>query len=212
MAVAVCRCTDVCVLLLISVISTDTKRGCDRFYVTGWSAGTSAYWLWLNYSFGAQSWCLAMWSMSMTVWRLAGVEVGSSTGNGAMTAKWKWSMRSSTSFLHQQKRWSSFFTSTADPPPPPSSSSIHLPSFSSTTICLNKTLATRSDIRWWIDPRCQRNILVRHDEACFSGIDRLGPLKPRQFMPATRQQHISKRSSPCGKKILTRWNCHRLRD
>ena len=63
------------------------------------SAGTSAYWLWLNYSFEPQDCCLATWSMSMTVWGLT----GQSAGNAAMMGKWKWSMLSPLTPLHQQK-------------------------------------------------------------------------------------------------------------
>lgn len=65
------------------------------------SAGTSAYWLWLNYSFEPQDCCLATWSMSMTVWGLT----GQSAGSAAMMGEWKWSTLSPLTPLHQQKRY-----------------------------------------------------------------------------------------------------------
>lgn len=153
------------------------------FLCHGLSTGTLAYWLWLNYSFEPQDCCLAMWSMSMTVWGLMGrvLRMVAMTGG-----EWKWSMLSLLTFLHQQKcytcslpaRWilaliqHSFFF--FFPPPSP-------------TILHNKTFSTCSDISWWIDLSHRSNIVVCHDDACFGRIDHLKVLKLRQFMPTAWQ-------------------------
>ena len=146
------------------------------------SAGTSAYWLWLNYSFEPQDCCLATWSMSMTVWGLT----GQSAGNAAMMGEWKWSMLSPLTPLHQQKcytcslavRWVLaliqhrlffFFF------------------FPSPTILHNKISSTCSDVRWWIDLCRRSNTVACHDDACFGGIDHLKLLKLREFMPTAWQ-------------------------
>lgn len=143
------------------------------------SAGTLAYWLWLNYSFEPQDCCLAMWSMSMTVW---GAD-GPSAGKAAMMGEWKWSMLSPLTFLHQRKcytcsspaRWILAPIQHCFPTPP------------SPTILRNKTFPTCSGFCWWIDLYRCSNIVVCHDDACFGGIDHLGPLRLRQFMPTAWQ-------------------------
>lgn len=140
------------------------------------SAGTLAYWLWLNYSFEPQDCCLAMWSMSMTVWGLT-----DSAGNGMMTGEWKWSMRSPLTFLHQQKCYP------CSPPALWILALIQHRFFHHQTIWHNKTFSACADICWWIDLRRCGNIVVCHNDACFGGIDHLKLLKLRQFMPTAWQ-------------------------
>lgn len=155
------------------------------------SAGTLAYWLWLNYSFEPQDCCLAMWSMSMMVWELTGQVLGTARWRESendprfLSANFFFISRNATLALHQHDgSWPS--------------SSIAFPFFlffSSPATFHNKTFSTCSDARWWIELYHCSNIVVCHDDACFGGIDHLKPLRLRQFMPTALTVAYIQRSS-----------------
>lgn len=173
MAVIVCQCADVCVRLLISVISTDISGDAIVFVSQAerWNIGLLVMVE------------LFIWTTGLLLGYVVhvndclGVD-GPSAGNGAMMGEWKWSMLSPLTFLHQQKRYTCFFASTMDLGPVPALL------FSSTTTLHNKTC---SDICWWIDLYRCSNIVVCHDDACFGGIDHLKLLCLLQFMPTAWQ-------------------------
>ena len=167
MAVVVCQCADVCVLLLISVISTDISGDAIVFVSQ------------------AERWNIGLLVMvELFIWTgglLLGYVVhvndclgadGPSAGNSAMMGEGKWSMLSLLTFLHQQKCYACFL------PAQRLLASIQHCFF----ITSHKESPTCSDIRWWIDLCRCGNIVVCHDDACFGGIDHPKVLRLRQFM------------------------------
>lgn len=176
MADVVCQCADVCVLLLISVISTDISWEMLSFLCHRLSAGTLAYWLWLNYSFEPQDCCLAICGPCQWL------------SGGWRAECWEWyddervkmiHALCPLTFPHQQKRYACSLQAQWI--------LAVIQHCFSPTILHDKTFSTCSEICWWIDPYCCSNIVVCHDDACLGGIDRPKPLQLRQFMPTAWQ-------------------------
>lgn len=181
MAAVVCQRADVCVLLLISVISADTSGDAIAFVSRAerWNVGLLVMaelfirttGLLLLYVVGVNE-CLRGWWAEC---REHYTDVG----------EWKWSMLSLQTFLYQQKCYKKKNKKKnlgLDPAPP----------FSSQNILRNKTFSPCSDVFWWIDLRCYGIIAACHDDACFGRIDHLETLWLRQFVADSWQQHVSR--------------------
>lgn len=176
----VCQYADVCVLLLISVISTDLNGDAIVFVSQAerWNIGLLVMVELFIWTTGL------LLGYVVLVNECLGVD-GPSAGNGAMMGEWKWSMLYLLTFLHQQKCYTWFFFYRHNGSWPRSSIAFFF--FSSPTTLHNKTFSTCSDICWWIDLHRCSNIVVCHDDASFGGIDHLKLLRLRQFMPTAWQ-------------------------
>lgn len=98
MAVVVCQCADVRVLLLISVMSMDVSGNAIVFVsqTEHWNIGLLVMVE------------LFIWTTGLLLGYVVHVNDclepdGPSAGNGTMTGEWKWSMLSPLTLLHQQK-------------------------------------------------------------------------------------------------------------
>lgn len=158
MALVVCQRADVCVLLLISLISADISGDAIVFVSQAerWNIGLLVMvelFIWttgllLGYVVHVND-CL----------RADGAECWERCDDGRVKMIHALSANSSSSAetLHL------FFSGTmglgADP------ASLFFPP--SPTILCNKTFSTCSDVRWWIDLCRRSNTVVCHDDACF---------------------------------------------